>query len=383
MARMDYDFVIVGAGIAGASVAAELALRGRTLVLEREAQPGYHSTGRSAAVFAESYGPPVIRALTRASRAFLAQPPARFGVPSLIRPLGALFIAEPGQQGLLDEAAAVFASEAPSIRRIGPAEAIKLLPVLRPERVLGALHDPDTTDIDVHALHQGLLRQGRAAGGQLRCDAEVVALRPLADGWQLRLGPDGETLTARVVVNAAGAWGDVLAGLAGVARLGLQPRRRSAFVFAPPPGVDHRGWPMAIGIDESWYLKPDAGLLLASPANADPVLPHDVQPEELDIALGIHRLQQMTTLTVRRPSRSWAGLRSFVADGGPVAGFDAAAPGFFWLVGQGGYGIQTTPALGRAAAALACGEPLPDDLLAQGVSAAALAPGRLRGEHDR
>ena len=379
MARMDYDFVIVGAGIAGASVAAELALRGRTLVLERESQPGYHSTGRSAAVFAESYGPPVIRALTRASRGFLAQPPACFGLPSLIRPLGALLIAEPGQQALLDDAAAVFAREAPSIRRIGPAEAIKLLPVLRPERVLGGLHDPDTADIDVHALHQGLLRQGRAAGGQLRCDAEVVALQPLAGGWQLRLGPDGETLTARVVVNAAGAWGDVLAGLAGVAPLGLQPRRRSAFVFAPPPGVDHHGWPMAIGIDESWYLKPDAGQLLASPANADPVLPHDVQPEELDIAQGIHRLQQMTTLTVRRPDRSWAGLRSFVADGGPVAGFDDHAPGFFWLVGQGGYGIQTTPALGRAAAALACGEPLPDDLLAQGVSAAALAPGRLRG----
>lgn len=378
MSGMDYDFVIVGAGIAGASVAAELALRGRSLVLERESQPGYHTTGRSAAVFAESYGPPVIRALTRASRAFLAQPPASFGVASLIRPLGALFIAEPGQQALLDEEAAVFAREAPAIRRIGPADALALLPVLRPECVLGGLYDPDTADLDVHALHQGLLRQGRASGGQLRCGAEVTALRPIAGGWLLTLGPAGETLTARVVVNAAGAWGDVLAGLAGVAPLGLQPRRRAAFVFAPPPGVDHRGWPMAIGIDESWYLKPDAGQLLASPANADPVPPHDVQPEELDIAQGIHRLEQMTTLTVRRPSRTWAGLRSFVADGGPVAGFDAHAPGFFWLVGQGGYGIQTTPALGRAAAALACGEPLPGDLQAQGLTAMALSPIRLR-----
>ena len=331
---MDYDFVIVGAGIAGASVGAELAARGRTLVLEREAQPGYHTTGRSAAVFAESYGPPVIRALTRASRAFLAAPPASFGVPSLIRPLGALFIAEPGQQGLLDEEAAVFAREAPSIRRVGAAEALALLPVLRPERVLGALLDPDTADLDVQALHQGLLRQLRAAGGQLRCDAEVVALQPVAGGWQLTLGAGGETLTARVLVNAAGAWGDVLAGLAGIAPLGLQPRRRSAFVFAPPPAIDHRGWPMAIGIDESWYLKPDAGQLLASPANADPVAPHDVQPEELDIALGIDRLQHMTTLTIRRPTRTWAGLRSFVPDGGPVAGFDDSAPGFFWLVAR-------------------------------------------------
>lgn len=377
---MDYDFVIVGAGIAGASVAAELALRGRTLVLEREVQPGYHTTGRSAAVFAESYGPPVIRALTRASRAFLAVPPPSFGVASLIHPLGALFIAEPGQQALLDEEAAVFAREAPAIRRLDAREALALLPVLRPERVLGALYDPDTANLDVQALHQGLLRQWRAAGGQLRCDAEVVALRPVAGGWSLTLGPGGETVRARVVVNAAGAWGDVLAGLAGVPPLGLQPRRRSAFVFAPPAGVDHRAWPMAIGIDESWYMKPDAGQLLASPANADPVPPHDVQPEELDIALGIDRLQQMTTLTIRRPGRTWAGLRSFVADGGPVAGFDDGAPGFFWLVGQGGYGIQTTPALGRAAAALACGEPLPDELLAQGLTAAALAPGRLRGK---
>ena len=377
---MDYDFMIVGAGIAGASVGAELAARGRTLVLEREAQPGYHTTGRSAAVFAESYGSPVIRALTRASRAFLAAPPASFGVPSLIRPLGALFIAEPGQQALLEKEAAVFAREAPAIRRMNAAEALAMLPVLRPERVLGALYDPDTADLDVQALHQGLLRQLRAAGGQLRCDAEVVALQPVAGGWQLTLGAGGETLTARVLVNAAGAWGDVLAGLAGIAPLGLQPRRRSAFVFAPPPAIDHRGWPMAIGIDESWYLKPDAGQLLASPANADPVAPHDVQPEELDIALGIDRLQHMTTLTIRRPTRTWAGLRSFVPDGGPVAGFGDSAPGFFWLVGQGGYGIQTTPALGRAAAALACGEPLPDDLLAQGVSAAALAPARLRGK---
>jgi D-arginine dehydrogenase len=347
-------------------------------VLERESQPGYHTTGRSAAVFAESYGPPVIRALTRASRAFLAAPPASFGVSSLIRPLGALFVAGPGQQALLDDEAAVFAREVPAIRRIGVADALVLLPVLRPERVIGALYDPDTADIDVHALHQGLLRQLRAAGGQLRCDAEVTALRRHGSGWQLGLGSSDETIQTRVVVNAAGAWGDALAGLAGIPPLGLQPKRRSAFVFVPPPGVDHHRWPMAIGIDESWYLKPDAGQLLASPANADPVPPHDVQPEELDIALGIHRLQAMTTLTVRRPTRTWAGLRSFVPDGGPVAGFDETAPGFFWLVGQGGYGIQTTPALGRAAATLACGEALPDDLLAQGVSAAALAPGRLR-----
>ena len=171
---------------------------------------------------------------------------------------------------------------------------------------------------------------------------------------------------------------DMLAALAGVAPLGLQPKRRSAFVFPPPPGVDHHRWPMAIGIDESWYLKPDAGQLLASPANADPVPPHDVQPEELDIAMAIHRIGEMTTLQVPRPIRTWAGLRSFVADGGLVGGFDAQCEGFFWLAGQGGYGIQTAPAMGEACAALIRREPLPASVRAQGITDAELSPARLR-----
>jgi D-arginine dehydrogenase len=181
-----------------------------------------------------------------------------------------------------------------------------------------------------------------------------------------------------VVVNAAGAWCDVVARLAGVAPIGLVPKRRSAFVFAPPTGVSVASWPAFIGVDESWYVKPDAGMLLGSPANADPVAPHDVQPEELDIALAIDRIETMTTLKIVRPARTWAGLRSFVADGDLVGGFDADAPGFFWLAAQGGYGIQTSAAMGEACAALAAGEALPERIARFGVTAAMLSPERLR-----
>jgi D-arginine dehydrogenase len=181
-----------------------------------------------------------------------------------------------------------------------------------------------------------------------------------------------------VVINAAGAWCDVIAALAGVPRIGLQPKRRSAFTFAPPAGVDARHWPCLISADETWYVKQDAGMLLGSPANADPVDPQDVQPEELDIALAIDRIQEMTTLEIRRPARTWAGLRSFVADGDLVGGFDPAAPGFFWVAAQGGYGIQTSAAMGEACAALARGLPLPERIAGFGLTEAMLGPARLR-----
>ncbi|HEX2011836.1 MAG TPA: FAD-binding oxidoreductase, partial [Roseateles sp.] len=209
----------------------------------------------------------------------------------------------------------------------------------------------------------------------LVCDAEVTTIERQGADWLVRCGE--QIYRAPVVINAAGAWADVIARLAGVRPIGLEPRRRSAFMFAPPAGLDTHAWPLVFGADEDWYIKPDAGLLLGSPANADPVAPHDVQPEELDIALAIHRIEEMTTLTIRRPSHTWAGLRSFVADGGLVGGFDAEAPGFFWLAGQGGYGIQTCAAMGEACAALARGRPLPQRLADFGLSAALLSPQRL------
>jgi D-arginine dehydrogenase len=211
------------------------------------------------------------------------------------------------------------------------------------------------------------------------CDAEVLGLRPAGKAWQV--STRSGTWDAPVVIDAAGAWADHVASLAAVPPIGLQPKRRSAFTFAPPPALEVRHWPCVISADERWYFKPDAGVLLGSPANADPVPPHDVQPEELDIALAIDRIAAVTTLEIRRPLRTWAGLRSFVGDGDLVGGFDPGAPGFFWLAAQGGYGIQTSPAMGEACAALARGLPLPQRIAAFGLTPAMLGPARLRASH--
>jgi D-arginine dehydrogenase len=226
----------------------------------------------------------------------------------------------------------------------------------------------------VHALHHGYLRGLKRQGGVLHAEAAADAIEHIDGIWRVHT-PAGE-FRAPVLVNAAGAWCDAIARLAGVRPIGLMPKRRSAFIFAPPPGIAVHDWPCVAGADESWYIKPDAGMLLGSPANADPTEPQDVQPEELDIAIGIHRIQAMTTLTIQRPTRTWAGLRSFVADGDLVGGFDAVAPGFFWLAAQGGYGIQTSAAMGEACAALARGRPLPSPIADFGLTAAMLSPAR-------
>ena len=261
-------------------------------------------------------------------------------------------------------------------QRLDTAGALALVPVLRAEQVIGAVYEPDAADMDVHAIHQGYLRGMRQAGGKLVCNAPVDAMERTAQGWRVRAG--GVTYEAPVVLNAAGAWVDTIAKLAGVQPIGIEPRRRSAFIFAPPDGVDASRWPMAFGATEDWYIKPDAGMLLGSPANADPVEPQDIQPEEFDIALAIHRIEENTTLAIRRPTRTWAGLRSFVADGDLVGGFDDAVPGFFWVAAQGGYGIQTSPAMGETCAALARGLPVPAHAASFGLTAEMLGPQRLR-----
>lgn len=378
----DSDVIIVGAGIAGASIAAFLSATHRVVLLEAESQPGFHSTGRSAAMFMESYGTPTIRALTRASRAFYTSPPAGLVATPLLGPRGAMYVGTPEQLALLDALDAELRPHTPNLLRLNAAEAIVRVPVLRPDRVGAALLDPDAADIDVHALHQGLLRRAKANGALLVTDARADTIEREGGRWRVRCGPD-EWRTG-IVVNAAGAWADRIAGLAGLPPIGLQPKRRAAFLFAPPAGVATTGWPCVcgLGVDdgESWYFKPDAGALLGSPANADPVEPHDVRPEELDIALGIARIEAMTSLTIRRPSHTWAGLRSFVADGDLVAGFDPLAPGFFWCAAQGGYGIQTAPAMGELCAAWIRGEPTPAHIAAEGVDAAYLHVRRLRPE---
>ncbi|HEY5633575.1 MAG TPA: FAD-dependent oxidoreductase [Burkholderiaceae bacterium] len=374
--RVGADFLVVGGGIAGASLACFLAPHARVVVLERESHPAYHSTGRSAALFSEAYGTRQVRALSCASRPFFDAPPQGFAAHPILTRRGVLTVAS------LDRLAALHAHLhevlplAPGLRLLGGDEACAMFPVLRPEAAAAAVFEPDAFDVDVDALHQGFLRTMRAAGGELRTNAEVREIRRDAGRW--RVGTSAGEFEAPVLINAAGAWCDRIAALAGVAPIGLQPRRRAAFVFAPPDGVDTSRWPLLIDVDESFYVKPDAGQLLGSPANADPVEPQDVQPEELDIATGIYRIEQATTLTIRRPTRTWAGLRSFVPDGDLVGGFDPDAEGFFWVAAQGGYGIQTSAAMGQACAALVRGEPIPPQIAAYDLSAADLSPARLR-----
>ncbi|MEP6970967.1 MAG: FAD-binding oxidoreductase [Betaproteobacteria bacterium] len=371
------DIIVIGAGIAGASAAARLAAQRSVLLLERESQPGYHSTGRSAAMFMESYGPPAVRALTRASRDFYLHPPQDFTDVPLLSPRGAMYLAQTGQQDLLSKMQAELSATCPQLQLLDHDQTLVMLPCLRAQTVHASLIDPLAMDIDVNALHQGFLRQLRRCGGQLRARAEVVAARQRDGLWQVQLA-DGETLQAAVVVNAAGAWAEQLGGLFGAQPIGLVPHRRSAFTFKPPEGVTIADWPVVSSLDHTWYFKPEAGVLLGSPSNADPTVPHDVAPEELDIATAIHHIEAATTLLIPRPIRTWAGLRSFVPDGELVIGWDRTQSGFFWLAAQGGYGIQSAPGASELAAALLLHQPIPQQLLAQAVNPAAVSPLRLR-----
>ncbi|CAM3446892.1 NAD(P)/FAD-dependent oxidoreductase [Paracidovorax anthurii] len=375
------DFLVIGAGIAGASIGWQLAHAASgpgVLVLERESQPGYHTTGRSAALYMETYGTPNIQALTRASRAFYEQPPAGFcGDEPLLSPRGVVYVAGPDQLDLLEEAYAQALAHSPNVEKVSRERLLEWLPCLRPEAVACGMSEPGAADIDVHALHQGYLRGMRQRGGQLRTEAGVSSIAREAGGWRVGLA-SGEVLHAGAIVNAAGAWADAVAAMAGVPAIGLEPRRRTAFTFPVPPGMDAARWPAVVGIDESFYFKPDAGQLLGSPANADPTHPHDVVPEELDVATGIWNIEQMTTFQIRRPSHTWAGLRSFVADGDMVIGWDNHVEGFFWLAGQGGYGIQSAAGASLLARGLLLREPPDAALERQGVDVAGLSPARIR-----
>ena len=373
---MQADFIIVGAGIGGASIAYWLSRHASVLVLEREAHAGYHSTGRSAALFMASYGPPQVRALTLASRAFFDAPPAGFCAHKLLSPRGALVFAGEGQQAALDAHEALVRSVSGAVSRLDAYAARQLLPALRGEGLLGAVLEQDADDIDVDALLQGFLRGARGNGGKVVFDAGVQSLRRREGAWEVATRQG--VFRAPVVVNAAGAWAEAIGAMAGAAPVGLVPKRRSALLFEPPAGLRTGHWPMFMDAEQSFYIKPDAGMLLGSPCNADPVEPHDVQAEELDIAIAIDAIERMTTLTVRRPKHVWAGLRSFVGDGEFAGGYDGAVPGLFWAAGQGGYGIQTAPAAGLLYDALLRGQPLPSELARFGVDPAALSPARLR-----
>ncbi len=353
--------------MAGVGAAARLAPHARVAVLEMEERPAYHTTGRSAATFILNYGNAVLRALNRASEDVL-RTGGDLAERGFLSPRGLLYVAAGGHEAHLDHAM----QGADGMEEIGADEAARLFPLLRRELVARAAVERDASDIDVDALLQAFLRTLRADGGEVVPRAEVSAMRRQGGTWRVETAAGA--FEAPVVVNAAGAWGDVIASRAGVAPAGLQPMRRSIAVVPVPDGHDPRRWPLAASAAEDWYAKPDGGRLWVSPADEDPVEPHDAWPDDMVLAEGIDRFQRMVDMEVTRVERSWAGLRTFAPDRTPVVGPEPGADGFHWLCGQGGYGIQTSPALSRLAADLILGLPpaLPD------ATVAALSPARFR-----
>jgi D-arginine dehydrogenase len=369
-----WDFIVIGGGIAGVSAAAELARSGRVLLLEREERLAYHTTGRSAAFYTINYGNATIRGLTAASGPFLSKPPDGFAEAPLMSPHPAVTVARHDQDAAFEKNLAKATASPGSIVEINPAEAEAMIGVMAPDYVARAHLESDAMAMDVDLLHGGFRRQLTARGGEITCGAEVQSLRRENGLWQVATGT--QTFQAPVVVNAAGAWADVVARLAGARPVGLQPKRRTVILFAPPEGIDLRRCPLVIDCEELFYFKPEADIVLGSPADETDSPPCDAQPEEFDIARVVERIEAATTLRIRRLAHKWAGLRSFVTDRTPVVGHDPEIKGFVWLAGQGGYGIMTSPAMSRAAATLATGNAWPQDIAAHGIHAEDLSPGR-------
>ncbi|MFP6563686.1 MAG: FAD-binding oxidoreductase [Myxococcota bacterium] len=372
--KQQADFVVIGAGIAGASAAYELAAHGSVLLLEREALPGHHTTGRSAAFWVANYGSQAVRALTAASREFLVNPPPGFSESKLVESNPMLWIARPDQEASLEREAVAAAEAGAVVEKLSAAEAEALCPVLRPGTVSRALCEPGALHIDVATLLEGYLRGLRKRGGRLLAKLAIGAIDFRAACWVLETSEG--TIEAPVLVDAAGAWADRVATLSGVGTIGLRPLRRTAITFDPPTGSDARSWPCVVDVDAAFYFKPEGGQLLASPCDETPMEPCDVVPDDYEIALVADLVQRATTLEIRHIRRSWAGLRNFVSDRGPVIGEGAAHPGFFWLAGLGGFGIMTSPAAARALAHLVTQKELPDELRARGVVASDYAPDR-------
>ncbi|GAA4652742.1 FAD-dependent oxidoreductase [Kistimonas scapharcae] len=340
------DIIIIGAGIAGAGLAAMVADERGVIILEAEDHPGYHSTGRSAAVLIQNYGNATIRALTRISRTYLEQPPEALTDHSLLHRRGCLFTATENNGDNVRE----LLKEAEGLTAVTPDEALRLIPALKPDAVYMAAYEATAADIDVAALHQGWLRMAKRSGAQLHIRERVTSIKHTNHLWHLET--DSNAYSAPVIVNAAGAWADTVACMAGVKPVGIVPKRRSIAILPEPSSYNVSEWPMFGNVNDTWYCKPETGRLLVSPADEDPVEPMDAYVDDLVLAEGLHRFEQAVNFPVSRIEGSWAGLRSFTPDNTPVAGFSPDAEGFFWLAGQGGYGIQTAPAISELAASM-------------------------------
>jgi D-arginine dehydrogenase len=343
------DFLVIGGGIAGISAAAFLSETARVTVLETERTTGYHATGRTAAIYIRNYGNATLRALNAAAHDFLEHPEG-VSEASLLSPRGELMIAAEDELATLE----AYVAGASGMERLTPAEAVDLFPILRPELIAAAAIERDAMDIDVDRFLQGLVRLLRQRGGRIVTQAPVGTLTR-RDGLWIAETPAG-TFAAPVVINAAGAWADPVAELAGARPLSITPMRRSAAILPAPDGYAIDSWPLVASASERWYAKPEAGKMMVSPADETPVEPHDAWADEMDLAEGLYRFEQAVTTPVTRVETSWAGLRSFSPDRTPVCGFDGERDGFFWLAGQGGYGIQTAPAMARLTRQLCLGE---------------------------
>jgi len=354
------DIIVIGGGIAGLSAAARLSDLGRVTLLEREAATGYHTSGRSAALFDETYGLPSTVALNRASRAYLAQ-------TGVLSPRGALLVGGP-------DTVQAFAADLARTKmtQITLSEAHALCPILNLDAVTLAGYHPGPQDIDTDALMQHFARHLRAKGGRIMTRAEVTAIRRSATGWAVTT-PQGDH-GGPLLVNAAGAWADQVAAMAGIAPLGLTPLRRSMARIPAPAGLDGARWPMLHGPGEGWYMKPDAGALIVSPAEEHPSHPHDAWPDDMVLAQGLARYQAHVTAPVTRLLASWAGLRTFAPDRQLAIGPAPQDGAFLWFAGQGGYGFQTSPAASALLADLVAGRApaIAADL------ARALSPGRFK-----
>lgn len=372
-----YDVLVIGGGIAGVSVGYELAADRSVCLLEMEATLAFHTTGRSAAMFLESYGGPIVRQLTVASRSFFEDPPEGFDRPLLLpRPL--LWLGRVGAGDAIRALETDVRRLVPSVRLLDPDEAVAIAPILRRTSLELCLLEPDAMELDVNAVHQGFARGLRRQAGDVRLSSGVVGLSRIGGVWRATTR-NGDECEAPVVVNASGAWGDHVAALAGVAPIGLRPLRRTLFTIPAPEGVEIAGLPLVADVDETFYLKPEGSQFLCSPADETPSPPCDASPEEIDIALALDRIRDATILEARHVRSAWAGLRTFTIDRAPVACYDPEVEGFFWLVGQGGYGLQTAPALARVTASLVRGSGIPRDLAAASLTAAALHRDRLVG----
>lgn len=375
MTEFEFDVIVIGGGIAGVSIASELSSDRSVCLVEMESSLAFHTTGRSAATFLETYGGPNIRALTTGSREFLTQPPEEFE-PVLMTPRPLLQFAKAGREHVIEQLHADVLPLVPDAELADESRMSELFPLLRPGFSKVGMYEPGAMELDVLAIHGGYVRKARKNGAEVHKSAKVERIeRGDDDRWTVTTS-DGTSRRAPLVINAAGAWADVVAEAAGVRTIGLRPLLRTIFMVSSPGGAGTKDLPILGDIDQSFYIKPEGDQFLCSPADETPDKPRDAKPDSLEISRAIDEINDATTIGVKGVSTSWGGLRNFVPDRNFVVGEDPEAPGFFWFAGQGGYGIQTCPATARLGAALARGENAPQDLIDRGLDPAALVPHR-------